>query len=208
MIDFIELAALGVASIYEASGKAGLIDLPLHRLIPGSHVAGPARTVRCGQDDNLMVHAAIERIVPGEIMVLTMPEAGSVALVGDLLLTQMIAAGAAGVLVDAAVRDADELAAMAVPVWARYISVRGATKRIVGELDVPVLVGGTIIAPGDIVILDGDGACAIARARVDDVVIAARARVALETKNRARYAGGERSYDINGLRDIVTSGGA
>jgi len=208
MIDYGELAALGVATVYEASGKAGLIDIPLHRLAPRSAVAGPARTVRCGQDDNLMVHAAIERIVSGDVVVITMPEPRAVALVGDLLLTQMIAAGAAGVLVDAAVRDADDLATMAVPVWAHYVSVRGATKRIVGELDVAVVCGGTTIAPGDIVVLDGDGACAIAHDRFEGVLAAARARAMTETANRARYAAGERSLDINGLRAVVAAGGA
>ena len=208
MIDRARIAALGVATIYEASGKVGLIDVPWHRLTPLSRAAGPARTVRCGQDDNLMVHAAIERIVPGDIVVLAMPEPRAVALIGDLLLTQMIAAGAAGVLVDAAVRDADDLARMALPVWAHWISARGATKRIVGELDVPVVVGGTTIAPGDIVVLDGDGACAIARERLDDVLAASHARATLEATNRARYAAGERSFDINGLRAVVAAGGA
>jgi 4-hydroxy-4-methyl-2-oxoglutarate aldolase len=137
MTDFSELATLGVATLYEASGKAGLIDIPLHQLIGRSRVAGPARTVRCGQDDNLMVHAAIERIRPGDIVVLTMPEPRPIALVGDLLATQMIAAGAAGVLVDAAVRDADDLATLGLPIWARWIRVRGATKTVVGELDGP-----------------------------------------------------------------------
>ncbi len=208
MSEFHGIAAFGVATLYEASGKCGLLDVPWHRLTPGSRVAGPARTVHCGQDDNLMVHAAIERIVPGEVVVLTMPAPASVALLGDLLLTQLIAAGAAGVLVDAAVRDADDLATMAVPVWAHWISVRGASKRIVGELDVPVVVGGTTIAPGDIVVLDGDGAIAIALARLDEVVAAARARAHLEATNRARYAAGERSFDINGLRAVVAAGGA
>lgn len=208
MIDYGEIARLGVATVYEASGRAGLIDVPLRRLTPGSRVAGPARTVRCGQDDNVMVHAAIERIAPGEILVLTMPEPRAIALIGDLLLTQMIAAGAAGVLVDAAVRDADDLATMAVPVWTRFVSVRGATKSIVGDLDVPVVVGGTTIAPGDVLVLDGDGACAIERARLDDVLAASRARAALEATNRARYAAGERSYDINNLRAVVAAGGA
>lgn len=207
MIDYRECAKLGVATIYEASGKAGLIDLALHQLVPGSRVAGPARNVRCAQDDNLMVHAVIERIRPGDIVILTMPEPRPVALIGDLLVTQMIAAGAAGVLVDAAVRDAEDLATLGLPVWARWIRVRGAAKSSVGELDAPIHLGGTTVAPGDLVVLDTDGACAIARARVDDVLAAARKRVENETKNRERYARGERSYDINDLRKIVTAGG-
>ena len=208
MIDYIECATLGVATIYEASGKEGLIDIPFRQLIPRSRVSGPARTVRCAQDDNLMVHAVIERIEKGDIVVLTMPEPRSVALIGDLLATQMIAAGAAGVLVDGAVRDADDLATIGLPVWAHWISVRGAAKKVAGELDVPVVAGGTTIAPGDLVVLDGDGACAVARARIESVLVAARERVETERRNRARYANGERSYDINDLRKIVTAGGA
>jgi 4-hydroxy-4-methyl-2-oxoglutarate aldolase len=205
MIDYQECARLGVATIYEASGKTGLVDADFHRLVAGSRAAGPARTVRCAQDDNLMVHAVIEQIQRGDVLVLTMPEPRPVALIGDLLLTQMIAAGAAGVLVDAAVRDADDLAAMPLPVWARWIRVRGAAKSTVGELDVPVTVGGTTIAPGDLVIMDGDGICAIPQARAEEAVAAARKRLENEARNRERYAKGERSYDINDLRKIVTA---
>jgi 4-hydroxy-4-methyl-2-oxoglutarate aldolase len=203
MIDYQACARLGVATIYEASGKEGLIDIALHQLVPHSRVAGPARTVACSQDDNLMVHAAIERIQRGDIVVITMPEPRAVAVVGDLLLTQMIAAGAAGVLVDAAVRDAEDLSSMAAPVWARWIRVRGAKKAIPGALDVPVTVGGTVISPGDLVVLDADGACAIRSERVEEVLVAARARIETESRNRERYARGEHSYDINDLRKLV-----
>jgi 4-hydroxy-4-methyl-2-oxoglutarate aldolase len=61
------LGELGVATVYEASGQEGLIDVPLIQLLPGSRVAGPARIVLCGQDDNLMVHAVIEQIQPGDV---------------------------------------------------------------------------------------------------------------------------------------------
>jgi 4-hydroxy-4-methyl-2-oxoglutarate aldolase len=203
MVDYQECARLGVATIYEASGKEGLIDIALHQLVPHSRAAGPARTVRCSQDDNLMVHAAIERIQRGDIVVITMPEPRAVALVGDLLLTQIIAAGAAGVLVDAAVRDAEDLASMAVPVWSRFIRVRGAKKAIPGDLDLPVEVGGTTVSPGDLVVLDADGACAIRKERVEDVLAASRKRIETESRNRERYARGEHSYDINDLRKLV-----
>jgi 4-hydroxy-4-methyl-2-oxoglutarate aldolase len=203
LIDYAECAKLGVATIYEAAGRAGLIDISFEQLIPRSRVAGPARTVRNAQGDNLMVHAVIERIVPGEIVVLTMPEPAPVALIGDLLVTQIMKAGAAGVLVDASVRDAEELATMGLPIWARWVRVRGATKNAVGELDIPVTVGGCTIAPGDLVVLDADGACAIPQARVDEVIVAARKRAATEAANRERYAAGEHSYDINNLRQVV-----
>src|ERR1700674_3722095 len=119
MSELSELAGLGSATVYEAGGRGGYVDLDLHQIVPRSRVAGPARTVRCGQDDNLMVHAVMERIEPGDVVVLTMPEPRAVALVGDLLATQAKVAGAAGLLIDASVRDVAELAGMGLPVWAR-----------------------------------------------------------------------------------------
>ena len=157
-----ELARLGAATVYEASGRCGLVDLDLIQLIPTSRACGPARTVRCGQGDNLMVHAAMARLQPGEVLVLTMPEPAPVALIGDLLMTQAQVRGAAAILNDAAVRDSEELVEMGLPVWTRWVRSRGATKQLVGELDVPVVVGGQAIRPGDFVVLDGDGATVVA----------------------------------------------
>ena len=198
-----ELARLGSATVYEAGGRGGYIDLDLHQLVAGSRVAGPARTVRCGQDDNLMVHAVMERIEPGDVLVLTMPEPRAVALVGDLLATQAKVAGAAGVLIDASVRDAAELAEMGLPIWARWLRVRGATKTLVGEIDVPVVVGGARIDPGDIVVLDADGGAIVEAARVAEVLAASLEREEKERAKRARLAAGERSYDLDGLRALV-----
>jgi 4-hydroxy-4-methyl-2-oxoglutarate aldolase len=103
--DITRLSELGVATVYEASGREGLIDVPLIRLLPNSRAAGIARIALCGQDDNLMVHAVIEQIQPGEVLVLSMPEATPVALIGELLATQVKVKQAAGILVDAAIRD-------------------------------------------------------------------------------------------------------
>ena len=64
------LRDLGVATVYEASGRRGLVDAPLERVVPGSRAAGPARTVLCGQGDNLAVHAALASVQPGEVLVL------------------------------------------------------------------------------------------------------------------------------------------
>ncbi|MCB9430995.1 MAG: hypothetical protein H6668_03340 [Ardenticatenaceae bacterium] len=97
------LAELGTATVYEASGRQGLIDLALIQVVAKSRVAGKARTVLCGQGDNTMVHACIGHIQPGEIVVLAQPESQASALIGDMLVTQMMVAGAAGVLLNGSV---------------------------------------------------------------------------------------------------------
>ena len=198
-----ELARLGSATVYEAAGRVGLVDVPLTRIVPGSRVAGPARTVLCGAGDNLMVHAALDRTQPGEVLVLTLPEPEPVALVGELLATQAKVRGAAAVLVDAAVRDVEELAELGLPIWARWISIRGATKDVVGSLDVPVRVGSATIEPGDAVVLDADGAAVVAQARIGEVLAASRERAEREAVKRAKLEAGALSYDLDGLRARV-----
>ena len=198
-----ELARLGSATVYEAAGREGLVDAPLHRVIPGSRAAGPARTVLCGQDDNLMVHAAMSRVEPGDVLVLAMPEPTPVALVGDLLATQAKARGAAAILVDGAVRDVDELAELGLPFWSRFVRIRGAGKDLVGALDEPVTVGGQALEPGDVVVLDGDGAAVVPHARLDEVLAAALERERREADKRAKLQGGALSYDLDGLREKV-----
>ena len=198
-----ELARLGSATVYEASGRKGLLDVDLRAVIPGARACGPARTVRCGQGDNLMVHAAMARVQPGEVLVLTMPDPAPVALIGDLLATQAKVRGAAAILVDGAVRDSEELAAMGLPVWTRWVRARGATKTVVGELDVPVRVGGQEIRPGDLVVLDADGGTVVAADRAEEVLQASRAREEKETVKRAELEAGALSYELDGLREIV-----
>ena len=165
--------------------------------------AGPARPVLCGQDDNLMAHAAIAHARPGDVLVLTMPEPRPVALVGDLLATQALVRGVAGLLIDAAVRDVEELTALGLPVWARWIRVRGAAKDTPGTIDEPVEVGGQQITAGDIVVLDADGAAVVERERVEDVLAAALAREERERVKRERLRTGALSYDLDGLRARV-----
>src|SRR5688572_24109965 len=201
--DITRLSKLGVATVYEASGREGLIDIPLIQIIPNSHVAGPARTALCGQDDNLMVHAIIEQIQPGEVLVLGMPEPAPVALIGELLATQVKVRGAAGILVDASVRDVNELVALGLPIWTRFVRVRGATKTKLGELNGRVTVGGTQIASGDILVLDADGGVCVRREHAEDILKASEERLAKENALRKKLLAGQISYDLHGLRNAV-----
>jgi 4-hydroxy-4-methyl-2-oxoglutarate aldolase len=201
-----ELARLGSATVYEAGGRRGYVEADFVQVVPGSAIAGPARTVRCGQDDNLMVHAAMAAVQQGDVLVLTMPEPAPVALVGELLATQAKARGAAGILVDASVRDADQLAELGLPVWARWVRIRGATKKISGEIDVPVVVGGAAIRPGDMLVLDRDGVAVVEHERVGEVLDASRQREEHEIVKRGRLEAGELSWEIDGLREKAERG--
>lgn len=196
-----ELAAAGVATVYEAYGRRGLLDVEWAPLQPGRSIAGPARIARCGQGDNRAVHEVMTHLRPGEVLVLTMPEPEPVALFGDLLATQAAACGAAAVLVDASVRDSAELARLDYGVWTRWRRARGATKNERGSVNVPVEIGGTTVAPGDVLVLDDDGVTAVEAADVGSAIEAVRERIAKEDGLRRRWAAGEFSYDAYGMRE-------
>jgi 4-hydroxy-4-methyl-2-oxoglutarate aldolase len=159
--------------------------------------------VRCGQDDNLMVHAAIAEAQPGEVLVLTMPEPAPVALIGELLATQAKGRGVAAILVDASVRDVEELRELGLPVWAHWVRVTGAEKKVPGTIGEPVVVGGATIRQGDVVVLDTDGATVVPQERVDEVLQAARERLERERVKREKLEAGALSYDLDNLRALV-----
>ena len=200
---FRELAELGTATVHEAGARTPVVDLPLVQIVAGSRAAGPARTVRCGQGDNLMVHAAVAEARPGEVLVLTMPDPEPVALVGELIATQAQVRGVAALLVDAAVRDVDELQQLGLPIWARYVRVRGAEKKVPGTIGEPVEVGGATIRQGDVIVLDADGVVVVEQERVEEVLAAARRRAEHELEKRAKLQAGALSYELDGLRELV-----
>jgi 4-hydroxy-4-methyl-2-oxoglutarate aldolase len=122
---------------------------------------------------------------------------------GDLLATQAHVRGVAALLVDAAVRDVEELRALDLPIWARSIRVRGATKSEIGAINVPVIVGGAAIYAGDLVVLDADGAVVVAAEWASAVLEATAARVAREDALHEQLRAGALTYDLHGLRAQV-----
>ena len=200
------LARLGSATVYEAAGRLGVVDIPLQQLIAGSRVAGPALTVMCGQGDNLMIHGAVDQARPGDVVVVTMPQPEAFGVIGELLATQFQVRGVAALLVDGAVRDVEDLRSMDLPIWTRHVRIRGAGKQVVGTIGAPITVGGASIATGDVVVLDADGATVVTRARVEDVVQASLDREEREHVMRVRLQSGELSLDIHGLRKVIEEG--
>jgi 4-hydroxy-4-methyl-2-oxoglutarate aldolase len=204
--DYATFARLGVATVHEAAGRVGCIDVELTQIVPGSRVAGPARTALCAPHDNTMVHALIAHANPGDILVLTSPRPTPHAFIGELIATQAQRRGVAGMLVDAAVRDLDELRAIGLPIWARWVRAQGAEKGELGTLEQPVLIGSVEVRPGDLVVMDCDGAAALPAVRVDEVLPLALEREQHEAAMRKRYEAGELSYDVQGIRQLVEGG--
>jgi RraA family protein len=127
---------------------------PMHQ---GGRMAGPAFTVKTRPGDNLMVHKALDLAEPGDVIVVDAGGDLTNALIGEIMSSYAHARGIAGIVIDGAIRDADEIRANAFPVYAAGVTHRGPYKDGPGEINVPVAIDGMVIEPGDLVLGDGDG---------------------------------------------------
>jgi RraA family protein len=164
---------------------------PFHR---GGTMAGTALTVRVAAGDNLVIHQALELVRPGDVIVVDGGGDISRALVGEIMATVAISRGAAGFVIDGAIRDAGVLAKQDFPCFARAAIHRGPYKNGPGAINVPVSIGGMVVAPGDIVVGDDDGVVAFAQDIAVELLQKVRAQEAREAEilksiREGRYAG-------------------
>jgi 4-hydroxy-4-methyl-2-oxoglutarate aldolase len=201
------LGECGVATVHEAMGRVGLLDAGIRPIFPGARVAGSAVTVICGPGDNLMIHAAVSVVRPGDVLVVTTFSPSNAGMFGELLGESSRAHGVAGLVIDTGVRDTAELTALGFPVWSRAIWAQGTTKAIAGSVNVPIVCAGARVHPGDVMVGDADGVVVIPRAKAASVVAAAEERLAKEARTRERLRAGELGLDIYGLRDVLAKEG-
>ena len=195
-----ELSRFGVATIHEAQHRRGLLDTGIRPVQSGVHLAGTAVTVLVPPADNWMIHVAVEQCREGDVLVVAPTSPSSAGYFGELLATASRAHGVVGLVIDGGVRDVAQLRRMGFPVWSRYVSAMGTVKETLGDVNLPVVCGGQLVAPGDTIVADDDGVVVVAREGVDEVVVASRRREEKEAASRQRYAAGELSLDVQGMR--------
>jgi len=202
-----QLAALGVATVHEAIGRAGYLGPGLRPIQDGTRTGGTAVTALCWPGDNLMIHAAAEQCQAGDVLVVTTTSPCTDGMFGELLATSLAARGVRGIVIEAGLRDVAELRAMGFPAWSAAVSAQGTVKETPGAVNVPLCVGGQIIRPGDAIIADDDGVVRVPRAQASQVLAAARVRVAKEEQARQALAGGQLGLDLYGLRATLAARG-
>jgi regulator of RNase E activity RraA len=177
-----QAARYPVAVVGDMAGRRGAMNARIQALGPGMKLAGPAFTVECRPGDNLMVHVAAAIARPGDILVVDARNDQTCALIGELLVAQLRAAGVAGAVTDSAVRDTAELAHGPMPIFASGRNPCGPTKNVPGRLGIPISCGGAPVSPGDLVLGDEDGVMVIPRAEVPGVLGQLDAKMAAEAQ--------------------------
>lgn len=201
------LSQYGVATVHEAMGRSGLMQPYLRPIYAGAAIAGPAVTVLAAPGDNWMLHVAIEQCRAGDVLVVGTMTPNTDGMIGDLIATALQARGVQGVVIDAGCRDVKTLTDMRFPVWSRAVSARGTVKATLGQVNMPVVCGGTLVRGGDIIVADDDGVVVVPFAEIEVVAELSRQRTAKEDGVRRRYAAGEISLDVSNMRPALQAAG-
>ena len=194
------LGEAGTATVHEAIGRRGFVGPDIRPIQQGVRLAGSAVTVSSHPGDNLMIHAAVEVCQEGDVLVVANTSPSSHGMFGELLACSVMARGVRALVIDAGVRDTLELRELGFPVWTRHVSCQGTVKATAGSVNVPIVLGGVVISPGDVICADDDGVVAVPVGEAEWALDQSRARTAAEEQSRAKLKAGELGVDLYGLR--------
>lgn len=169
-----------VANIDDNMGRIAAVDTAIEPIGRKGQMLGTAFTVRVPQGDNLMFHAAMDLAKPGDVIVIDAGGFTDRAIFGELMSTYCKVRGIVGIVCDGAIRDREGLEKLeGFHVYARSATPNGPYKNGPGEINVPVVIGGKTVYPGDIVVGDDDGVLFIRPAEAE---VLAKATAAVEKK--------------------------
>ena len=204
-------AQFGVADLHEGmgpvAGRMCLMSPAMKPIAGGQRLCGQAVTAWNYPGDNLMIHAALNVAEAGQVLVFTNGGSAQGALWGDVACGFAVKKGVAGAIVHGATRDTDAIRDLGFPVWTTAVSVEHPEKRGPGAVNVPIVVDGVLVEPGDVIVGDADGVLVIPRNLLEQTVARAEARAEAEKVFRARIQAGEKLIDILGMRAVIEAAG-
>ncbi len=201
------LAQYSSATIHEAQGRRGALDSSLKPIDRSMSFCGPAVTVVCAPRDNLMLQVAIHYAQRGDVLVVSAGEFSEAGTFGDVLGTAMHSKGLAALVTDSGVRDTADLIDLGLPVFSRSVCIKGTVKETLGPINHPIVFGGELVEPGDIVKGDADGVVLVKAADAGWVIEACAEREASEVELRELYRAGGTTIELCNLVEKLAAKG-
>ncbi|MES2185966.1 MAG: RraA family protein [Pseudomonadota bacterium] len=181
---------LPVANVSDCMARMSAGGPRLRPMHNGAPMAGPAVTVKCRPGDNLMIHKALTLARPGDVIVVDAGGDLTNSLFGEIMAATAVKIGLAGVVLNGAVRDAEEIRRGDFPLYAAGVSHRGPYKDGPGEINVPIAIDGMVIEPGDLVLGDADGLLSVPYGEAKSLLAATHEKMEAERKMLADIAEG------------------
>lgn len=191
------------ALLHEALGKRGAMQHDVRPAFAGAKLFGRALTIRSAPGDNLMLHLALSIAQPGDVLVVTVDGFLEAGIWGEIATVAAQVRGVRGLVTDGAVRDTEMIAKMGFPIFSRGLSIKGTTKRQKGELNKPIVVGGAVVNPGDIIVGDADGVVVVPAGEVDAAIAKAHEIQQKEAGVMARLKQGDLTLDLLNMRPAL-----
>ena len=193
-------SGVGAASLHEAAGRIGAMSAYIKPIYSGMRVCGPAYTVKMHIGDNLMLHCAIARAKPGDVLVVDI-EGSECGTLGEVMTTGATARGIAGMVVDGYVRDGLQIKKVGWSVFARGLCMKGTVKATLGTINHTISCGDVIVNPGDFICGDDDGVVVIPQEIAAEVVDKAIKREAKEAEScEALRTSGKTGWELFGFK--------
>ena len=196
-----------VATIYEASGRKGFVASYIKPIAKGMRVCGPAFTVQCAPGDNIMLHKALERAQPGDVIVASTGGALEYGYFGDLMATSAIVRKLNGLCIEGCIRDSADIIEAGFPIFSTGLSIRGTGKGQIGVINYPTVFGGQTVFAGDLIIGDDDGLVVVRRADCEEVLKKTEKRVNDEIVKAEALATGVSSVEYNKFGPLFEAAG-
>jgi len=198
-----QLRELGAATVHEAQGAKGALDSAIKPIDPTSRLAGPALTVDMRPSDNLMLHYALLKAKPGDVLVVDAKGFVEAGPWGDVMTHAAQKLGIAGLVINGSVRDANQIIEMGFPIFCRGLSIKGTAKNQPGKINVPICIGDVVIHPGDFIVGDRDGVVVVPHGEVGATLLSAAAREEKEIAFRKELDRGRTTVDLLGLNETL-----
>lgn len=197
-----QFRAMSAATVHEASGRKGAVDCGIKPIARGVRICGPAFTVQCHPRDNLMLHKALEKAQPGDVIVASVGGYYEAGYWGALMAISGMTKKLEGLAIDGCIRDSEEIIGMGFPVFCRGFCIRGTTKTGLDLINHPNLFGGIMVNPGDLILGDDDGIVVVDRRSCEVVLEKSIQRVEAEKTKSAQLKAGTTSVELNKLESV------
>ncbi len=202
------LGAFSSATIHEAQGRKGALSHRIKPVDPSMSFCGPAVTVKAHPGDNIMAQVGITYAQAGDVVIVAAGELEQSGGFGDVMATGAHAKGLAAFVTDSGVRDSADLRALGFPVFSASICIEGTVKETLGQVNYPLVVGGQLVNPGDILKGDADGVVVVRPEEAEEVVRLCQQREDHEATIRAEHRKQEKTLvELHGLTEKLKAKG-